>query len=576
MATDLGLDDEIDAVKNVGDSSVGFADAVTTFICAFRSDSADNCFGSAAKLDTNAPGGVPVLNEEGEVESGIPTVGDPSPGDIEVYEEVEAGVELVNPTNVSDDFKRITGLAWTGSKLYGIGRTSQGYTGIWDINVATGTLTHLASATASLFLNNLTWNGVELIAFNNSGTIYTISTSGAFTEGPRSTLSRPPTGNYYITWDGSQLYIIGTSNLYAVNRNSAAATRVGTAGALSGAFSGNMYGAGFNGNTIHMLSSSGGSGYLYRIDRVQGTATPEPMFTRFQGDPNEMPARTSHEFRGLAWSGQFYYTIEIGRGALCRIRLTTGGQKVYRQPTPTIPPDGSIGTDQLADGGVTNVKLAQGSVLAPNLAPDAILTASIKDEQITNDKLVDGTIENAKIAPSAIATDNIQDEQITNAKIAPDSIEADRIKVNAIITDKIIDNAITKEKIKAAAIETEKVRDGAITHQKFTPAPYGSITLLSNTLTWNVRLQPHAHVLLTRNVTTVVLQETKNGGVYSIIIEQDPTGGRTFEFPSSWVWRNNRVGKIATAAGSTTSVTIQDISGVINVAPLFKRNSLSS
>ena len=59
---DLNLNDEVDAVKAVGNSAVTFADRVVAFISRFRSDDSENPFGEAAKKEIDVANGVAGLD----------------------------------------------------------------------------------------------------------------------------------------------------------------------------------------------------------------------------------------------------------------------------------------------------------------------------------------------------------------------------------------------------------------------------------------------------------------------------------------------------------------------------------
>ena len=111
------------------------------------------------------------------------------------------------------------------------------------------------------------------------------------------------------------------------------------------------------------------------------------------------------------------------------------------------------------------------------------------------------------------------------------------------------------------------------TNKAVTPArlrnPFTAITRAA-TLVWNVAVRPNATVSLTGNVSALTLQNSQDGGVYTLLIKQDGTGGRTFTFPSGWKWRGGTADSIASAANAETLLTIRNIDGTIYAAPLLK------
>ena len=71
---------------------------------------------------------------------------------------------------------------------------------------------------------------------------------------------------------------------------------------------------------------------------------------------------------------------------------------------------GAVGTDALADGGVTTPKLGDLAVTEPKLGDLAVATAKLDDTAVTE----------AKLATDAVTTDKIEDATVTNVKLAGD------------------------------------------------------------------------------------------------------------------------------------------------------------
>lgn len=99
--------------------------------------------------------------------------------------------------------------------------------------------------------------------------------------------------------------------------------------------------------------------------------------------------------------------------------------------------------------------------------------------------------------------------------------------------------------------------------------PFAALTFAA-ALTWNVGTHPNATITLTGNVTSLTLSNSQDGGVYTLLIKQDGTGGRTFAAPSTWKWAEGTADSIAAGANDETLLTIRNIDGTIYAAPLVK------
>jgi hypothetical protein len=152
---------------------------------------------------------------------------------------------------------------------------------------------------------------------------------------------------------------------------------------------------------------------------------------------------------------------------------------------------GSVGTDHLADGAVTGIKVATAAIDTAHIANLAVGSAQISDLAVTNAKMAnlsvtaakiaDLAVTSAKIADLAVTTAKIGDAQITNAKI--DRASVDKLVVTtadianaSITTAKIENGAITTALIANAAIETAQLADASITDAKI-------VSLTANKLT---------------------------------------------------------------------------------------------
>lgn len=77
----------------------------------------------------------------------------------------------------------------------------------------------------------------------------------------------------------------------------------------------------------------------------------------------------------------------------------------------------------------------------------AIDTAWLANSSVTSAKIADATIVAGDIAADAVTTAKILDDNVTNAKIAPAAVTATELAANAITTPKILDGAVTEDKL---------------------------------------------------------------------------------------------------------------------------------
>ena len=115
-------------------------------------------------------------------------------------------------------------------------------------------------------------------------------------------------------------------------------------------------------------------------------------------------------------------------------------------------------------------------VNAAQLAPNAVVEASLSSQSVTTPKIGDGAVTSAKLANTSVqtrhlqegsvATDKLADRVITSPKIASESVQRQHLVAYAVDTDELADNAVTTEKLAALAVTAEKVALSAVTTDK--------------------------------------------------------------------------------------------------------------
>ena len=142
-------------------------------------------------------------------------------------------------------------------------------------------------------------------------------------------------------------------------------------------------------------------------------------------------------------------TISDTVGAMVGSNTETGIAVSYDDSDNTL--DFVIGA-----GVIVNSMLADDAVGADELAANAVVTASIVDDNVTQAKIADDAVGADQLAANAVVTASITDANVTTAKIAAD----------AITGAKIADDAINSEHYTDGSIDTAHIADDQITAAK--------------------------------------------------------------------------------------------------------------
>lgn len=158
--------------------------------------------------------------------------------------------------------------------------------------------------------------------------------------------------------------------------------------------------------------------------------------------------------------------------------------------------DSAIGTAQIADGSITDAKivgLTASKITAGTLDAADVNVINLKADNITagtlngkvipvlgSDKIADGAVSGVKIVNGAVSTDKISDGAVTAAKIVSSAVTTDKLAANAVTANKILSGAVTTDKLSANAVTADKLAAQSVTANKLASDVGSSLDLSSN------------------------------------------------------------------------------------------------
>lgn len=176
--------------------------------------------------------------------------------------------------------------------------------------------------------------------------------------------------------------------------------------------------------------------------------------------------------------------------------LTQGTLDPARLPAISVDSDnienGTVATVDLADSAVTSSKLAAGAVTTTHLSVGALsgeqiadgsLTGiDLADSSITGDKIAAGSIENEHLAGATFTGANIVNGSLTGADIQDGTIYGIDIGFEAVTSYNIDDGTITGDDITTATISGVKIIDGSIGNADLGYGSVGTAQLVDNSV----------------------------------------------------------------------------------------------
>ncbi|MFE2723893.1 hypothetical protein [Kitasatospora sp. NPDC059327] len=124
---------------------------------------------------------------------------------------------------------------------------------------------------------------------------------------------------------------------------------------------------------------------------------------------------------------------------------------------------GAINSAAIAQAAVTAAKIGQAAVTAGKLAADSVTPGTIARDTVTAREITAGAITTAKLAAGAVTAAELAAGAVTAGTIAAGTITATELGAGAVIAGKIAADAVTAGKIAADAVTAREIKAGAIT-----------------------------------------------------------------------------------------------------------------
>ncbi|MFM7458071.1 MAG: beta strand repeat-containing protein [bacterium] len=174
--------------------------------------------------------------------------------------------------------------------------------------------------------------------------------------------------------------------------------------------------------------------------------------------------------------------------------------------------DGTVALIDLSNDSVNSSKIVNGSILPADLDPsvfssftvgtNSVTSSSIVDGTITSADLADGSVTNAKLATDAVTSnkilngtvalidlsnDSVNSSKIVNGSILPPDLDPSvfssfTVADGSVTTPKLADRAVTSDKLGLKAVTAFNIADNAVSESKITPGAVTSNRILDGTI----------------------------------------------------------------------------------------------
>lgn len=158
--------------------------------------------------------------------------------------------------------------------------------------------------------------------------------------------------------------------------------------------------------------------------------------------------------------------------------------------------NGAVGTAHIADGSITDAKivgLTAGKITAGTLDAAQVNIVNLKADNITagtlngqvipvlgSDKIADGAVSGVKLVNGAVTADKINEGAVTAEKIVSSAVTADKLAADSVTAQKILSGAVTADKLAAHAVTAEKLAAHSVTVNHLSSHVGSSLDLTGN------------------------------------------------------------------------------------------------
>ena len=250
---------------------------------------------------------------------------------------------------------------------------------------------------------------------------------------------------------------------------------------------------------VFTIGASGSDHYTFQGEGLNGTVNDPTLYLtrgktyRFENGTGAHPIRIQSTSGASGTAYNTGVTNNAGSGTVIVEVQHDAPDVLYYQCTSHAAMNGILYiTGALADGGVTEAKLASNSVSNAKLtnssvdenklAINAVVTAKIADDAVTTAKIATNAVTGDGLASNSVNTTHLVDTSVITAKIADDAVTGAKIATNAVGLAALADNAVDTAAIANQAVNASKIADGTITDSKLVGGTITNASIANTTI----------------------------------------------------------------------------------------------